>query len=73
MLTYSYDEAISYLEEKLAGAQSEFETVVSDLKWTRNQIITSEVNMSRIYNWDVKNRRLQKAMETAEAVSKTTA
>jgi hypothetical protein len=31
--------------------------VVEDLTFTRNQIITSEVNISRIYNWDVRRKR----------------
>ena len=31
--------------------------VKEDLTFTRNQIITSEVNISRIYNWDVRRKR----------------
>lgn len=31
--------------------------VTEDLTFTRNQIITSEVNISRIYNWDVRRKR----------------
>lgn len=31
--------------------------ISEDLTFTRNQIITTEVNMSRIYNWDVRRKR----------------
>jgi len=67
MLQYTYDEAIAYLTLKHTDAKKEFEEISEDLQFTRNQVITSEVNMSRIYNWDVKQRRFQKAMETAAA------
>jgi hypothetical protein len=30
---------------------------IADLAFVRDQIVTSEVNMSRIYNWDVKRKR----------------
>ena len=46
---------------------SQYDKVTEDLAFTRNQSITAEVNMSRIYNWDVKNRREAKALETAAA------
>ena len=41
--------------------------VQEDLSFTRDQIITAEVNISRIYNWDVRNKRKKKDMEAAVA------
>jgi len=67
MLEYTYEEAIEYLTIKEKDAKEEYDKVTEDLAFTRNQSITAEVNMSRIYNWDVKNRREAKALETAAA------
>jgi prefoldin subunit 5 len=62
MLEYTYQEAIDLLETKLVLAKKELEEVTSDLGFTRNQIITAEVCISRIYNWDVRRKRqLQKS------------
>ncbi|KAL7466275.1 hypothetical protein ACHAXS_006567 [Conticribra weissflogii] len=57
MLEYTYDEALSLLTSKENLAKKEFKEVTEDLTFTRNQIITSEVNISRIYNWDVRRKR----------------
>jgi len=57
MLEYTYDEALELLTSKEKIAQKEYEEVINDLAFTRNQIITAEVNISRIYNWDVRLRR----------------
>ena len=70
MLTYTYEEAISLLSERAVTAKAEYKEVTEDLAFTRNQTITAEVNMSRIYNWDVKKRRDLKAIETAMADTK---
>ncbi|GMH49632.1 hypothetical protein TrVE_jg5204 [Triparma verrucosa] len=67
MLEYTYAEALEYLNAKEVDAKKEYKQVTEDLAFTRNQSITAEVNMSRIYNWDVKKRRDAKAMETAAA------
>lgn len=57
MLEYTYDEAIELLTVKHKAANREYEEAIQDLAFTRNQIITSEVNISRIYNWDVRSKR----------------
>ena len=67
MLEYTYAEALEYLNAQEVDAKKEYKQVTEDLAFTRNQSITAEVNMSRIYNWDVKKRRDAKAMETAAA------
>ncbi|GMI41790.1 hypothetical protein TeGR_g14127, partial [Tetraparma gracilis] len=62
-----YDEAISLLSARAKDAKAEFASVTEDLAFTRNQTITAEVNMSRVYNFDVKRKRDKKAIETAMA------
>jgi prefoldin subunit 5 len=59
MLEYTYDEAIQFLQNNLARAQTELSNVQSDLAMIRDQIVTSEVNISRIYNWDVRRKRVE--------------
>lgn len=65
MLEYTYDEAIELLSSKLNTAKKEFDQATTDLAFTRNQIITAEVNISRIYNWDVRQKRLKKVADTS--------
>uniref|UniRef100_A0A7R9WBY9 Prefoldin subunit 3 n=1 Tax=Pseudictyota dubia TaxID=2749911 RepID=A0A7R9WBY9_9STRA len=57
MLEYTHDEAIELLSSKLENAKKEYDETTKDLAFTRNQIITAEVNISRIYNWDVRKKR----------------
>ena len=57
MLEYSYDEALEMLNRNLAGANQKLENCTEDLQFLRDQIITSEVNMARVFNYDVRRRR----------------
>ena len=57
MLEYTYQEAIDLLTTKLSKAQKDLKDSTEDLALVRNQIITAEVNISRIYNWDVRRKR----------------
>eukprot|EP00126_Sphaerothecum_destruens_P002501 Sdes_comp15931_c0_seq2m5070 len=61
MLEYEVDEAHSLLEKNLQIAQSSSLKLDDDLSFLREQITTMEVNMARVYNWDVKRRRTAKA------------
>lgn len=61
MLQYTYDEAITFLSQNHENAKKEYATVQEDLAFVRDQIVTSEVSMTRIFNWDVRKRRTQKA------------
>jgi len=61
MLEYTYDEAIELLSSKEKAAKQDLEDATNDLAFTRNQIITAEVNISRIYNWDVRTKRSKKS------------
>jgi prefoldin subunit 5 len=60
MLEYTYDEAIEFLAPKLDEAQKESKLVDEDLSIVRDQIVTSEVSMTRIFNWDVRKKRAEK-------------
>jgi hypothetical protein len=57
MLEYTYDDAIALLESKQTVVQREYVETKDDLAFTRDQVITCDVNMSRIYNWDVRRKR----------------
>ena len=59
MLEYTYEEAIDFLSQNGESAKKEFEVVKEDLAFVRDQIVTSEVAMTRIFNWDVRKRRAE--------------
>ncbi|KAL7748664.1 peptide chain release factor 1 [Sorochytrium milnesiophthora] len=69
MLEYSVEEARSLLSDKLGQATTSLQQVEEDLEFLRDQITTMEVNTARVYNWDVKQRKLLSAAE-AEAEHK---
>jgi prefoldin subunit 5 len=70
MLEYTYDEAIELLKSKFSKAKKDLAETKEDLAVIRNQIITSEVNISRIYNWDVRVKRKERIeADKAKAVS----
>ena len=58
MLEYTYDEAIEFLSHNEESAKKEFKIVNEDLAFVRDQIVTSEVSMTRIFNWDVRKKRV---------------
>jgi prefoldin subunit 5 len=66
MLTYPLDEAEQLLRRNLQTAEKNLAQIDVDLDYLRDQITTTEVNMARVYNWDVKRRASEK--QTAESV-----
>ncbi|XP_064787208.1 prefoldin subunit 3-like isoform X2 [Oncorhynchus masou masou] len=56
MLEYDIDEAQSLLEKNLATASRNLDSLEEDLDFLRDQFTTTEVNMARVYNFDVKRR-----------------
>ncbi|KAF0690371.1 Aste57867_18206 [Aphanomyces stellatus] len=60
MVEYSFDEALELLNGNLKTAVQRLEQIESDLGFLRDQIITTEVNMARIFNFDVRRRRQTK-------------
>ncbi|EQC39011.1 hypothetical protein SDRG_03963 [Saprolegnia diclina VS20] len=60
MVEYSFEEALALLQGNLSTATSRLSQIESDLGFLRDQIITTEVNMARIFNFDVRRRRQEK-------------
>ncbi|KAH7323411.1 Prefoldin subunit-domain-containing protein [Rhizoctonia solani] len=65
MLAYKLPEAQELLTSKLSSAQQNLSNVVEDLEFLREQITIMEVNTARVYNWDVRRRRLRREAEAA--------
>ena len=61
MLEYPRGEAIELLQKNLTQAKQALAELIEDMGFLRDQITTTEVNMARVFNWDVKERRKQKA------------
>jgi len=57
MLEFTYDEAVEFLSKNKATATKQLEEVQDDLAFVRDQVVTSEVSISRIYNWDVRRKK----------------
>ncbi|XP_070567710.1 prefoldin subunit 3-like [Ptychodera flava] len=57
MLEYDLEEARKLLESNLEAAKKTLKIVDGDLDFLKDQYTTTEVNMARIYNWDVKRRQ----------------
>ncbi|KAF9064871.1 Prefoldin subunit 3 [Rhodocollybia butyracea] len=70
MLSYKLPAAIELLRSKLGGAETNVATLTEDLEFLREQLTMMEVNMARVYNWDVKRRRERRLEE--EKTSKDT-
>ncbi|RIB18272.1 Prefoldin subunit-domain-containing protein [Gigaspora rosea] len=68
MLEYELQEAKELLETKLTTAQNSLNCVVEDLEFMREQITTMEVNIARVYNWDVKRRRVAKTTQSEKTL-----
>ncbi|XP_058953225.2 prefoldin subunit 3-like [Pocillopora verrucosa] len=60
MLEYSIEEAGALLSKNLNTAQKNLKDIEDDLGFLRDQYTTTEVNMARVYNWEVKKRQAQK-------------
>ena len=65
MLEYPRAEAIDLLSTQLSDAKQALATVIDDMGFLRDQITTTEVNMARVFNWDVKERRKQTSVEAS--------
>ncbi|OJJ78632.1 tubulin-binding prefolding complex subunit PAC10 [Aspergillus glaucus CBS 516.65] len=61
MLAYPIGEAEEMLQEKLSAAQLSLSNCEEDQEFLREQITTLEVATARVYNWDVVQRRKDKA------------
>lgn len=74
MLKYTYDEAIEVLTNSLNSSKTKLAETVEDLEHLRNQSITVEVNMARLFNYDLKMKKSAKvAPKTEVTTTKVTA
>lgn len=62
MLEYPIDEAIELLQKNSSSATTSMEAAQRDLDTCKDQITTLEVNMARVYNWDVQRRKKEKTV-----------
>ncbi|RMX62729.1 hypothetical protein DD238_007098 [Peronospora effusa] len=60
MVEYPYEEAQELLEKNVALATEKLAQIEEDLSFLRDSIITTEVNIARIFNHDVRRRRQEK-------------
>jgi prefoldin subunit 5 len=60
MLEYDLEEAIQLLETNLKAAETSLKQTGNDLDAIRDGITTLEVNMARVYNYDVRLRRMER-------------
>lgn len=60
MLEYTLDDAQEMLTKNIEAAKRNLGYVEHDLDFVRDQFTTTEVNMARIYNWEVKRRQATK-------------
>lgn len=61
MLEYTLEDAKKLLSQNIAAATRNLGYVEHDLDFLRDQFTTTEVNMARVYNWDVKRKQAAKA------------
>jgi len=72
MLEYTIQEAEQLLKKNFETANKNLQQIDTDLDFLRDQITTTEVNMARVYNWDVKKRQSLKSSTGAAATTAAT-
>ncbi len=70
MLEYPITEGAAMLTNNLSTARDSLIQVQTELDKVKDQVTTIEVDMARVYNWDVQERR--KAKAKAVSVGPTT-
>jgi prefoldin subunit 5 len=70
MVEYPLKDALELLERNLTAAKTNLDSTMEDMAWLRDQTVICEVNTSRLYNWDVVQRRDAEAAEAAKAAKK---
>jgi prefoldin subunit 5 len=72
MVQYTYDEAIALLQKNMQSAIENLNHVFEDLAFLRDQLTTSEVNIARVYNYDVKLKRKTTTQSTTTSMESST-
>jgi len=67
MLSYKLPAAIELLKSKLELAETSLKNTTEDLEFLREQLTVMEVNIARVFNWDVKRRRERRERDQAIA------
>ena len=57
MLEYTYEDAKNLLTTNLDNARGKLAQAAGDLVVVRDQIVITEVNIARVYNFNVRKRR----------------
>jgi hypothetical protein len=57
MVEYTINEADAFLSKELASCEEKSNELRSNLDYVKDQLTTTEVNMARVYNWDVQKRK----------------
>lgn len=57
MLEYTLKEAEELLTQNMESAVTNLRCLEHDQEFLRDQLTTTEVNMARVYNWDIKRRQ----------------
>ncbi|XP_022905258.1 prefoldin subunit 3 [Onthophagus taurus] len=57
MLEYSIEDAEALVSKNIETAKTHMEQVAEDLDYLRDQTTVTEVNMARVFNWDIKRRQ----------------
>ena len=60
MLEYTIQEAEDIITSSLNTATTNLTQIEQNLVFLRDQITITEVNMARVFNWDVKRRQAEK-------------
>ena len=71
MLSYKIPKAIELLRSKLSVAEQNLTNLDADLEYLKEQITIMEVNTARVFNWDVKRRRLRREKEAGQSLKKS--
>ena len=57
MVEYTYEEALALLNKNFENAKVKLESTNVDLDYIKDQITTLEVNMARVYNQNIENKK----------------
>lgn len=63
MLAYPLSEARELLSGKIEAAKTRLSQTIEEHGFLRDQVTTSQVNIARVYNWDIKRRKERRGRE----------
>jgi prefoldin subunit 5 len=63
MVELTFDEADKMLRENMTNAKSNLKEIQDDLNYVKDQVTTSEVNIARVYNYSLLEKRLDQQKE----------